>query len=160
MRFIISSAFAGVTVAGLAVMSPEGTAAAAADPPPRSVVSVKTPYGCLTNHSGPHASMRKCAQGSRTQQWVWTPGPDKSVLLRNVATGRCLDGDRTGSVYTSPCKSDNRYEQWRTSGPDNNKQFYSVGTGRYLRANAFNNLYTVVLGEGALPTGFAVARVS
>ncbi|WP_213453313.1 RICIN domain-containing protein [Rhizomonospora bruguierae] len=39
-------------------------------------------------------------------------GPD---LLRNWATGRCLDSNRNGDVYTSPCDASrgNRFQLWQ-----------------------------------------------
>ncbi|WP_213453314.1 RICIN domain-containing protein [Rhizomonospora bruguierae] len=39
-------------------------------------------------------------------------GPD---LLRNWATGRCLDSNRNGDVYTLPCDASrrNRYQLWQ-----------------------------------------------
>lgn len=36
----------------------------------------------------------------------------KTDLLRNWATGRCLDSNSGGDVYTLPCQSGNGYQTW------------------------------------------------
>ncbi|MFI6252227.1 RICIN domain-containing protein [Streptomyces sp. NPDC051016] len=33
-------------------------------------------------------------------------------FLRNWATGRCLDSDASGNVYTNPCQQGNDYQTW------------------------------------------------
>ncbi|MFF5393069.1 hypothetical protein ACFY5H_32905 [Streptomyces sp. NPDC013012] len=35
--------------------------------------------------------------------------------IRNEQTGRCLDSDLQGKVYTKPCTSNNPYQQWKTT---------------------------------------------
>jgi hypothetical protein len=32
--------------------------------------------------------------------------------LKDVATGRCLDSNASGSIYTNPCQPTNEYQQW------------------------------------------------
>ena len=36
-------------------------------------------------------------------------------FIRNWATGRCLDGNHAGDLYTSPCQFGNYYQQWAYS---------------------------------------------
>lgn len=36
-------------------------------------------------------------------------------FLRNWETGRCLDSDAEGNVYTNPCQSGNPYQTWNIS---------------------------------------------
>ncbi|MGW2444528.1 RICIN domain-containing protein [Streptomyces sp. NPDC001675] len=38
---------------------------------------------------------------------------DTTNFLRSWQTGRCLDSNAEGRVYTSPCQEGNRYQQWR-----------------------------------------------
>ena len=38
---------------------------------------------------------------------------DGTTILRNWETGRCLDSNGAGKVYTSPCGNGNRYQSWR-----------------------------------------------
>ncbi|MGW1764336.1 RICIN domain-containing protein [Streptomyces sp. NPDC002073] len=44
--------------------------------------------------------------------------------IRNEQTGRCLDSDQDGKVYTKPCTANNSYQQWYTT--------YLNGTDYYL----------------------------
>ncbi|RSO43160.1 hypothetical protein DMH15_10715 [Streptomyces sp. WAC 06725] len=52
-----------------------------------------------------------CAKKNRDQQ-KWEPQNDGAVMLRNVATGRYLDDNGAGEVYTSWCNTDNNYLKW------------------------------------------------
>ncbi|GAQ50436.1 RICIN domain-containing protein [Streptomyces acidiscabies] len=67
-------------------------------------------------------------------------------FLRNWETGRCLDADNTGSIYTLPCQQGNAYQTWepiyiRHSTSDM-VQVKNKATGRCLHVN----------GNGALTT--------
>jgi len=67
-------------------------------------------------------------------------------FLRNWETGRCLDADNSGSIYTLPCQSGNAYQTWQpvylrhTSADE--VQIRNKATGRCLHVN----------GNGALTT--------
>lgn len=60
----------------------------------------------------------------------------KTDLLRNWATGRCLDSDSSGSVYTLPCQSGNGYQTWSLVLVDHRDydvvQIKNKATGRCL----------------------------
>ncbi|MFC5184087.1 RICIN domain-containing protein [Actinomadura harenae] len=155
MRWFVSPALTGAVLVALAGAGQ--AVVAAADPPSGAVVRIESTWGCLTNNNVERTSMTKCVQGSRNQRWAWTPAADKTVRLRNVATGRCLDSDAKGTVYTSRCDVNDRALRWRTPGPDNSKRFYSSVTNRYLRTNAFNDLYAT---DTDRPTDFKVTRIS
>jgi hypothetical protein len=59
------------------------------------------------------------------------------------ATGRCLDSNGAGSVYTSICgPADNPYQHWHT-GPFTSASFQNAATGRLLDGNG-SSVYTSV----------------
>ena len=39
--------------------------------------------------------------------------PRRPRFIRNWETGRCLDSNKSGVVYTLPCKAGNFYQQWQ-----------------------------------------------
>ncbi|WP_181792847.1 RICIN domain-containing protein [Streptomyces sp. WELS2] len=51
--------------------------------------------------------------------------------IRNEQTGRCLDSDSQGKVYTKPCTSNNPYQQWNPTSVNrvNLWTFRNVATG-------------------------------
>ena len=75
-------------------------------------------------------------------------GTATSVLsLQDFQTGRCLDSNAAGHVYTNPCQTPgNPYQDWTDNGYTINGKFYlsfrDVATGRCLDSNAAGNLYT------------------
>jgi serine/threonine-protein kinase len=54
--------------------------------------------------------------------------------LQDWATGRCLDSNTAGDVYTSPCQSGNNWQTWRiyTYPPTSDVDLQNVATGRWL----------------------------
>ncbi|MEU8893548.1 RICIN domain-containing protein [Streptomyces sp. NPDC048442] len=54
-------------------------------------------------------------QLSTSQRWKWESVGDKTLMLRNVATGQCLDSNYSGDVYTKPCDRNNKHHQWSYS---------------------------------------------
>jgi hypothetical protein len=69
---------------------------------------------------------------------------DNNTFLRSWATGRCLDSNFAGSVYTSPCGSGNSYQHWNLHyvAAPNVYVVENVATGMCLAANAPGALYT------------------
>jgi len=67
-------------------------------------------------------------------------------FLRNWETGRCLDADGTGSIYTLPCQSGNAYQTWQPVYLRNNGsdvvQVVNKATGRCLHVNGRGALMT------------------
>ena len=60
--------------------------------------------------------------------------------FQDWATGRCLDSNQAGQVYTNPCQQGNGYQRWRTLGlrgsgirGHDRVRLQNVATGRYLR---------------------------
>jgi hypothetical protein len=58
-------------------------------------------------------------------------------VLRNWATGNCLDGDGAGKIYVRRCSNNNAYQQWeitiyQSGGGGDLATFRSKGTGLYL----------------------------
>jgi len=67
-------------------------------------------------------------------------------FLRNWETGRCLDADGTGSIYTLPCQSGNAYQTWEPIYHHHNGsdvvQIKNKATGRCLHVNGHGALTT------------------
>ncbi|KND28198.1 hypothetical protein IQ63_33835 [Streptomyces acidiscabies] len=60
-------------------------------------------------------------------------------FLRNWETGRCLDADNTGSIYTLPCQQGNAYQTWEPNYIRHSTydmvQVKNKATGRCLHVN-------------------------
>ncbi|MGW6688050.1 RICIN domain-containing protein [Streptomyces sp. NPDC054961] len=52
-------------------------------------------------------------------------------MIQNVQTALCLDGDKSGNIYTKGCSVDNPYQHWRRF---NDGRLQSVATGLCLTA--------------------------
>jgi len=61
------------------------------------------------------------------------------------ATGRCLDSNAKGQVYTNPCKKGNNYQQWLRI----RYTLEDKATGRCLDGNANRQVYTNPCSVGA-----------
>jgi serine/threonine-protein kinase len=62
--------------------------------------------------------------------------------IKDLATGRCLDSNPSGSAYTTnPCQTPgNLYQDWMQD--PNTNEFYDYATGLYLDSNTSGNVYT------------------
>jgi hypothetical protein len=80
--------------------------------------------------------------GNKYQDWNWTEWEAYSPYqgyyyfysLQNQATGRCLDSNAAGQVYTNPCQAPgNAYQDWyRQTIETNVVIFTDVATSRPL----------------------------
>jgi serine/threonine-protein kinase len=71
-----------------------------------------------------------------------TAAPQLSIL-RSWATGRCLDSNTAGRVYTLPCQSGNGYQLWWQGAPFGNPTVVeNEATGMCLATNRPGALYT------------------
>jgi hypothetical protein len=62
------------------------------------------------------------------------------VNLRNLATGRCLDSNYEGKVYTLACNG-GAFQKWNITFDATEYQIRNVQTGRCLYSNAQGNVY-------------------
>ncbi len=60
------------------------------------------------------------------------PVRDRVNTVVNQQTGRCLDSDLQGNVYTKSCTADNPYQQWVPRGTGNEFRLENVRTGLCL----------------------------
>ncbi|MDX3381823.1 ricin-type beta-trefoil lectin domain protein [Streptomyces niveiscabiei] len=76
-------------------------------------------------------------------------------FLRNWETGRCLDADDTGSIYTLPCQQGNAYQTWQPIYVRHDTydvvQVKNKATGRCLHVNAHGALTTYWCDESGNP---------
>jgi hypothetical protein len=75
---------------------------------------------------------------SLSQNWVVRDvGLLNWVTIQNQATGKYLDSDEQGNVFTS-VRSDRDRQKWRFVG----KTIINVATGRALESNALRSVFT------------------
>ncbi|MFI0446651.1 RICIN domain-containing protein [Actinomadura sp. 6N118] len=72
---------------------------------------------CLTNASGDKVVLKKCAnRPPKSQQWKMTSKKFDHIrtawLMKNQATGRCLNSNGAGTVWTSRCNKNSEWQYW------------------------------------------------
>jgi hypothetical protein len=110
---------------------------------------------CLdSNAAGDVYTTKPCqVPGNQYQDWEWTEYQATSssgatyefYSLRDEATGRCLDSNAAGSLYTTkPCQAPgNPYQDWYITSPNQIWWFIrNVATGLNVDSNAAGNAYT------------------
>ncbi|MFG2617543.1 RICIN domain-containing protein [Streptomyces sp. NPDC048507] len=82
---------------------------------------------------------------------VANPDPGFPQNIRNEQTGRCLDSDQAGKVYTNPCTANNPYQQWISVnlGTDYYFSFKNVATGKCLTGVSEDTVRTMSCAEGS-----------
>ncbi|MHC5907718.1 RICIN domain-containing protein [Streptomyces sp. S6] len=77
-------------------------------------------------------------------------------FLRNWETGRCLDADNEGNIYTNPCQSGNGFQTWEPIYLYNNGsdvvQVKNKGTGKCLHVNGNGALTTYWCDDNGTPS--------
>src|SRR5262245_42397675 len=68
------------------------------------------------------------------------PSGSPVSLLRSWATGRCLDSNFAGNVYTLPCQPGNNYQTWMRMRGGN--EVKNMATGMCLATNRPGVIYT------------------
>ncbi|MFI9392660.1 RICIN domain-containing protein [Streptomyces bauhiniae] len=136
-----------VAIAGVAaaLVLPFATPASAAAPAEDSTVLLKESFTqkCLDSSGSGSVYTGNCDASNGYQQWQWIPRGTGKVMLRDVATDRCLDSGGE-SVYTNGCSVNNTHMQWlykeHSSG---DLELKNVATGRCLLANIDQEVKTV-----------------
>ncbi|MFI9550199.1 RICIN domain-containing protein [Nonomuraea endophytica] len=77
---------------------------------------------------------------------IATPAHTETTILRNWATGLCLESNHDGHVYTLPCQDGNNWQTWVMYFPTDRwdvANFASEETFRELDSNHAGNVYTL-----------------
>lgn len=85
----------------------------------------------------PRTAMVMAAMSAAACVFAVLPSPaqagETELLLKNRATGRCLDSNSQGAVYTLPCQKGNGYQTWIMNGTFNEQaSFRNQATGKCL----------------------------
>jgi hypothetical protein len=100
------------------------------------------PY-CLDSNAAGSVYVLPCqVPGNKYQDWSWTEwqgsspyGDSDFYSIKDEATGRCLDSNAAGQVYTNPCQAPgNAYQDWYWGAGDDSdtSTFTDVATARPL----------------------------
>ncbi|MFF7460776.1 RICIN domain-containing protein [Streptomyces tricolor] len=136
---------AAVVAVTAALILPLASPASAAVPPEDSTVLLKDsfPEKCLDSDSGGKVYTNDCHTDNGYQKWQWIPRGTGKVILRNIATDRCLDSGGE-SVYTSTCTVNNHHLQWLYRDHHSGSlELKNVATGRCLLADVHSGVKTV-----------------
>nr|WP_073919988.1 RICIN domain-containing protein [Streptomyces sp. CB00455] len=72
-----------------------------------------------------------------------------ATAIQNLKTGRCLDSNAAGEVYTLPCQGGNNYQHWDTYQDGSGWwKLRNTATGRCLDANGRGQVYTLPCQSG------------
>ena len=68
---------------------------------------------------------------------------------QNLATGRCLDSNTSGSVYTLGCNGGS-FQKWNViANSDGTRSFRNLATSRCLDSNTSGSVYTLGCNGGS-----------
>lgn len=163
-RWHAAAVAAGVVVAVAVTASMPALAAPAA--PAGTSFILKSPQDaqtgrCLDSNAAGDVYTSPCqAPGNSYQDWIETAyqvelpaffGSPTSYSLEDAATGRCLDSNANGNLYTSPCQAPgNTYQDWVPNDEiiPGSRSLRDGATGRCLDSNANGNAYTLPCNGG------------
>ena len=108
---------------------------------------------CLDGNSAGSVYVNPCqVPGNKYQDWNWTKWQAYSPYsgyyyfysIHSQATGRCLDSNAAGDVYTNPCQAPgNAYQDWYWGpGHTSGAMFTDVATSLPLWGNPGNRVGT------------------
>lgn len=140
----------------LGIASAAGALALAAGPVPTAAaatpatVAVRSGWfgledasdGCLDGNAAGQVYTNPCqVPGNKYQDWNWTEWKAYSPYsgyyyfysIHDQATGRCLDSNAAGQVYTNACQAPgNAYQDWYWAAEGTSTMFTDVATSRNL----------------------------
>jgi hypothetical protein len=107
---------------------------------------------CLAENVVPATAVTQVCSGAAINPQVWSQiNTGSGFLIRNTFTGRCLDNNPAGSVFTSPCNSTVRSQLWRRLNTSvTTARFISIGTTRYLESTAAGAVFSNPAPGGSL----------
>ena len=107
---------------------------------------------CLATNAASGAALTQLCSGAAINPQIWNQiNTGSGFLIKNTVTGRCLDNNATGSVFTSPCNAAVASQRWlRLNTSPTAARFRSVGTLRYLDNTAAGAIFSNLALGGTL----------
>jgi hypothetical protein len=107
---------------------------------------------CLAENVPLATTVTQVCSGPSINPQVWNQiNTGSGFLIRNTFTGRCLDNNTAGGVFTSPCNASIRSQLWRRLNTSvTTARFVSVGTNRYLESTPAGTVFSNLAPGGAL----------